>query len=180
MLIGCEHRYPKELRGLTSLEEMLISLNAAYGFITKFNIQRGEKTGPIYRKHVAGHITVFPNDVESLASTILPHPLVSALDQARFKAPWRLVEKTSFSEDGVLQIRRGHSLVNRWNKAIAVGLRHNHDISSIATQCKTMALIFYVTNYATKVEDPGRKRVAAVAEMFHIFNELALRAIEIY
>ena len=24
-----------------------------------------------------------------------------------------------------------------WNKAIAVGLRHNHDISFIATQCKT-------------------------------------------
>jgi len=89
----------------------------------------------------------------------------------RFKAPWRLVEKTLFSEDGVLQIRRGHSLVNRWNKAIAVGLRHNRNISFIATQCKTMALIFYVTNYAIKVEDPVWKRVAAAAEMFHVFNE---------
>ncbi|KAM4054524.1 PIF1-like helicase [Hirsutella rhossiliensis] len=45
-------------------------------------------------------------------------------------------------------------MVNRWNKAIAVGLRHNHDISFIATQRKTMALMYYVTNYATKVEDP--------------------------
>jgi len=89
----------------------------------------------------------------------------------RFKAPWRLVEKTLFSEDGVLQIRRGHSLVNRWNKAIAVGLRHNHNISFIATQCKTTALIFYVTNYAIKVEDPVWKRVAAAAEMFHVLNE---------
>ncbi|XP_044714717.1 PIF1-like helicase domain-containing protein [Hirsutella rhossiliensis] len=51
-------------------------------------------------------------------------------------------------------IRRTHSMVNRWNKAIAVGLRHNHDISFIATQRKTMALMYYVTNYATKVEDP--------------------------
>ncbi|KAF2175352.1 hypothetical protein K469DRAFT_702370 [Zopfia rhizophila CBS 207.26] len=72
----------------------------------------------------------------------------------RFKAPWRLVERTSFREDGVLQIRRRHGMVNRWNKAIAVGLRHNHDISFIGTQCKTMAIVFYVTNYATKVEDP--------------------------
>ncbi|KAH7248429.1 hypothetical protein B0J15DRAFT_63152 [Fusarium solani] len=57
-------------------------------------------------------------------------------------------------------------MVNRWNKAMAVGLRHNHDISFIATRCKTMAIVFYVTNYATKVEDPVWKRVAAAAELF--------------
>ncbi|KAJ4176747.1 hypothetical protein NW759_017504 [Fusarium solani] len=55
-------------------------------------------------------------------------------------------------------------MVNRWNKAMAVGLRHNHDISFIATQCKTMALVYYLTNYATKVEDPVWKRVAAASE----------------
>ncbi|KAM4061175.1 PIF1-like helicase [Hirsutella rhossiliensis] len=64
-----------------------------------------------------------------------------------------------------MEIRRTHSMVNRWNEAIAVGLRHNHDISFIATQRKTMALIYYVTNYATKVEDPVWKRVAAAAEL---------------
>jgi hypothetical protein len=81
MHIGCEHRYPRELRELTPLEEKLISLNAAYGFITKFNVQRGQQTGPTYRKHVVGHISVFPNDVDSLAARILPHPLVSTLEQ---------------------------------------------------------------------------------------------------
>lgn len=89
-------------------------------------------------------------------------------DLCRFKAPWRLVEKTSFTEDGVLQIRRSYSMVNRWNKAIAVGPRHNHDISFIATQCKTMSIVIYVTNYATKVEDPVWKRVAATAEVFNL------------
>ncbi|PVH91577.1 hypothetical protein DM02DRAFT_663849 [Periconia macrospinosa] len=86
-------------------------------------------------------------------------------DLCRFKAPWGLVERTSFTEDGALRIRRSHSMVNRWNKAMAVGLRHNHDISSIATQCKTMSIIYYVTNYATKVEDPVWKRAAAAAEL---------------
>jgi hypothetical protein len=81
MHIGCEHRYPRELRELTPLEEKLISLNAAYGFITKFNVQRGQQTGPTYQKHVVGHISVFPNDVDSLAARILPHPLVSTLEQ---------------------------------------------------------------------------------------------------
>ncbi|RKK84509.1 hypothetical protein BFJ68_g17351, partial [Fusarium oxysporum] len=85
-------------------------------------------------------------------------------DLCRFKAPWKLVEKTAFNPDGVLQIRRSHSMVNRWNKAIAVGLRHNHDISFIATQCKTMALVYYLTNYATKVEDAVWKRMAAASE----------------
>ncbi|KAM6514382.1 hypothetical protein FALCPG4_015531 [Fusarium falciforme] len=87
-------------------------------------------------------------------------------DLCRFKAPWRLVEKTAFTAEGVLQVRRTHPMVNRWNKAIAVGLRHNHDISFIATQRKTMALIYYVTNYATKVEDPLWKRVAAAVELW--------------
>ena len=87
-------------------------------------------------------------------------------DLCRFKAPWRLVEKTAFTEDGVLQIRRNHCMVNRWNKAMAVGLRHNHDISFIASQCKTMAVVYYVTNYATKLDDPIWKRVAAAAEVF--------------
>jgi hypothetical protein len=83
----------------------------------------------------------------------------------RFKAPWRLVQETAFKEGGVLEIRRNHSMVNRWNKAIAVGLRHNHDISFIGTQSRTMAIVFYVTNYATKLEDPVWKRAAAAAQL---------------
>ena len=92
-------------------------------------------------------------------------------DLCWFKVPWKLVERTAFTEDGVLQIRRNHSMVNRWNKAIAVGLRHNHDISFIATQRKTMAIVYYMTNYVTKVEDPMWKWVAAVAELFHILDK---------
>lgn len=86
-------------------------------------------------------------------------------DLCRFKAPWKLVETTALTPDGVLEIRRTHPMVNRWNQAMAVGLRHNHDISFIATQRKTMALVYYVTNYATKVEDPIWKRVAAAADL---------------
>lgn len=49
---------------------------------------------------------------------------------------------------------------------MAVGLRHNHDISFIGTQSKTIALIYYLTNYTTKVQDPVWKRVAIAAELF--------------
>lgn len=61
-------------------------------------------------------------------------------------------------------------MVNGWNRATAVGLRHNHDISFIATQCKTMAIVYYVANYATKVKDPVWKRAAAAAELIDVLG----------
>jgi hypothetical protein len=104
--VGCEHRYPKELEELTPLEEKLISLNSAYGFITKFNVQRGRPTGPTYRKHVTGHITVFPNDVESLAAVVLPHPLVATLKDVH--VIWTGPERpTPFDVGKLLSVRPG-------------------------------------------------------------------------
>ncbi|KAJ4221417.1 hypothetical protein NW757_014466 [Fusarium falciforme] len=72
----------------------------------------------------------------------------------RFKAPWKIIDATGLSDDGLLTIRRNHSLVNRYNKAMAVGLRHNHDVSMILTMTKGLAMVFYITNYATKLDTP--------------------------
>ncbi|KAF4469092.1 arrestin domain-containing [Fusarium albosuccineum] len=83
----------------------------------------------------------------------------------RFRAPWKLFTKSEFGSDGILRLQRSHPMINRWNKPMAVGLRHNHDISFIGTQSKTMALIYYLTNYATKIQDPIWKRVAVAAEL---------------
>lgn len=35
--LGCEHKFPQELEGLTPVEEKLIALNSCYGFITKYS-----------------------------------------------------------------------------------------------------------------------------------------------
>jgi len=35
-----------------------------------------------------------------------------------------------------------------------------------------MAIVFYMTNYTTKVEDPVWKRAAAAVELFYIFGEV--------
>jgi len=40
LALTCKYKYPEELGDLTPFEEKLISLNTAYGFITKFNLQR--------------------------------------------------------------------------------------------------------------------------------------------
>ncbi|KAM4067620.1 hypothetical protein HRG_001496 [Hirsutella rhossiliensis] len=50
--------FPDELKGLTPVEEKLISLNSCYG-------------------HVRGHITVFPNNVQELATKCSRTPFAS-------------------------------------------------------------------------------------------------------
>ncbi|KAL6411732.1 hypothetical protein AUP68_04106 [Ilyonectria robusta] len=116
------------------------------------------------------HLSSMIADIDGEDQATYRDCIIQYIDSVFSEAPWRLVEKTTFTADGVLQIRRRYSMVNRWNKAMAVGLRHNHDISFIATQRKTMALIYYVTNYATKVEDPVWKRVAAAAELLPVIS----------
>jgi hypothetical protein len=89
----------------------------------------------------------------------------------RFKAPWKLVEETGFTEDGLLKIRRNHPLVNRYNKSLAVGLRHNHDVSIIVTKTKGLAMLYYITNYATKLDTPMWKRLALAADVFRQLHQ---------
>ncbi|EFZ03310.2 PIF1 protein [Metarhizium robertsii ARSEF 23] len=120
--------------------------------------------------HGNANLSTMITDVDGEDKATYRERIIRYIDSVFCEAPWRLVEKTAFTADGVLQIRRRHSMVNRWNKAMAVGLRHNHDISFIATQRKTMALVFYVTNYTTKAEDPVWKRVAAAAELLPVVS----------
>jgi len=105
------------------------------------------------------------NQVHTHSATCVKYAFAGGREKCRFGAPWPLVARTMFTADGGLQIKRNHPHVNRWNKAIAVGLRHNHDIHFIGTRCKSLAIIFYLTNYATKVEDPVWKRLAAARDL---------------
>ncbi|KAM4063613.1 PIF1 protein [Hirsutella rhossiliensis] len=80
MAIGCEHRYPDELDDLSPVEERLIALHAPFGYITKFTVDNKTRSGISYRKHVKGHIVVFPNKVDDLVATVLPYPLLQAIE----------------------------------------------------------------------------------------------------
>jgi hypothetical protein len=89
--IGCEHKYPEVLKNLSPAEEFLISLNKAYGFFARFRKDKTNATGTYYRRHVKGHITVFPGDVENIVTTILPHSLLDRLDEIHVS--WSGAEK---------------------------------------------------------------------------------------
>jgi hypothetical protein len=81
-------------------------------------------------------------------------------DLCRFKAPWKLYEKTEFTDDGLFHVRRDHPRVNRYNPALSVGLRHNTDVCFLPTKSSGLSMVYYSTNYSTKLDTPLWKRAA--------------------
>ena len=117
--LGCEHMYPDELKGLTPIEEKLIALNSCYGFFTKYSVPKGQRQNATYPKHIKGHITVFPNNVQELATNVLPHPLLKVMDEVHVS--WQGREKPAPSDlSALLSVRR--RVVER---ALAWLKRHN-------------------------------------------------------
>ena len=103
--LGCEHMFPEELKGLTPVEEKLIALNSCYGFITKYSIPEGHRQNVRYPRHVKGHITVFPNNVQELATRVLPHPILKVMDDIHVS--WQGPEKPVPSDlSALLSVRR--------------------------------------------------------------------------
>ncbi|KAJ4175614.1 hypothetical protein NW767_015725 [Fusarium falciforme] len=97
--------FPEELKGLTPVEEKLIALNSCYGFVTRYSIASSQKQSARYPKHIKGHITVFPNNVQELATNVLPHPLVQVMEEIHVS--WQGAEKPAPSDlSGLLSVRR--------------------------------------------------------------------------
>ena len=103
--LECEHMFPEELKGLTPVEEKLISLNSCYGFIARYAVQGGRRQSTAYPKHIKGHITVFPNNVQELVSNVLPHPLLKVMDDIHVSWHGRAKPKPS-DLSRLLSVRR--------------------------------------------------------------------------
>ena len=114
--LGCEHMFPEELKGLTPVEEKLIALNSCYGFITKYSVADGYRQSTRHPRHVRGHITVFPNNVQELVTKVLPHPLLKVMDEIHVS--WQGPEKPEPSDLAVLLSVRRRVVENalRWLK----------------------------------------------------------------
>ncbi len=104
----------------------------------------------------------------SIKEALKAGPGKCRMQLCRFRAPWKLVPETGFTEDGLLEVKRDHQMVNQYNQSMAIGLRHNHDISLILTRKKGLALIHYICNYATKLNAPMWKRLALAAELLDV------------
>src|SRR5436305_3804126 len=78
----------------------------------------------------------------------------SGSKSCRFGAPWKVIPETYCSEEGVVNLKRNEAYLNKWNPLMASLLRCNHDISFIPTQSGFLGLVYYITDYATKLAKP--------------------------
>jgi hypothetical protein len=82
----------------------------------------------------------------------------------RFGMPHALLHTSRVDEHGIIHLARNHAWINPWNPAIASCIRSNHDISWIPTVSKSLSLLYYITNYATK-DDVSPWQMAAKAAL---------------
>jgi hypothetical protein len=78
------------------------------------------------------------------------HQQRSLHNVCRFGMPRDLLKASKVDEHGIIHLARNHAWVNPWNPSIASCIRSNHDISWIPTVSKSLSLLYYITNYATK------------------------------
>ncbi|KAI7970124.1 hypothetical protein EIK77_000334 [Talaromyces pinophilus] len=88
----------------------------------------------------------------------------SRKNACRFGMPRDLVPTSTIDEFGLIHLARSHAWINPWNPAIASCVRSNQDISWIPTISKTLSLIYYITNYATK-DDVSPWQIVAKAAL---------------
>jgi hypothetical protein len=81
-----------------------------------------------------------------------------------FNMPRELVASSTVDESGIVHLARNDAWVNPWNPAIASCIRSNQDVSWIPTVSKSLALVYYITNYATK-DDVSPEQLLAKAAL---------------
>lgn len=81
----------------------------------------------------------------------------------RFQIPRSLVNVSKIDEFGIIHLSQNHTWTNPWNPSIASCIRSNHDISWIPTISKSLSLLYYITNYATKDNVSSGQMVAKAA-----------------
>ena len=72
----------------------------------------------------------------------------------RFGAPWKLIEKSYRDQNGNINLRRNDRYVNKWNPVMASALRCNHDVKFLPGEKNFLELVYYITDYATKISKP--------------------------
>lgn len=89
----------------------------------------------------------------------------------RFDFPRPKSVGSHIDHNRTIQLRRDNLWVNSWNPVIASLIRSNHNINFIPSSIKALALIHYITNYATKGDCSQHQRVMAAAMVRKAFDD---------
>jgi hypothetical protein len=95
---------------------------------------------------------------------------ISNVIVCRFRFPKKLHVEACLDTYGRIHLPRNNHMINRWNPAISSVLQSNHDISFIPSQSKTLASVYYMTNYATK-DDIKLHQVVMMAAVLRLSQE---------
>lgn len=109
-------------------------------------------------------------DVQSIAPPAARPKRKDDENECRYDYPKPLVICTQWL-NGLFQIKRDHPRVNRHNKSLTVGLRHNSDVSFIPTIHKALAVCYYLTNYATKLFTPISLFILLTVQLVETMNQ---------
>ena len=88
----------------------------------------------------------------------------------KFDFPQPSLPNSEIDMNGTIGLKWDNVWVNPWNLAIASLIRSNHDINFIPSSIKALALIYYITNYATKGDCSQYQRVMVVAIVRKVFD----------
>ncbi len=108
------------------------------------------------QKHVCGAVCVKYGNAEKRKQ--------STGTTCRFGSPWRCHDATHINEEtGNINLRRRDPRLNRFSKVLSTAFRFNHDWTFIATKTRVLSTLYYIGNYATKLETPIYQRVALMS-----------------
>ena len=83
----------------------------------------------------------------------------------RFGAPWKLVEKSHRDESSNINLRRNDPYMNKWNPVMASILQCNYDVKFISGESSFLGLVYYITDYMTKISKPLYHTFSIAAEL---------------
>ena len=139
---------------VTSIKEWDIAAAVKQNYLTEFSRQLARNSNQLAAKcqvHSLRHnATCFKYGVPGTKN-------------CRFNFPRPLVETTTINNLGTIDIQKNHVWVNPFNLTLMSITRSNHDVNCIPSNVKALALVRYITNYATEKDCSQYQRVMGAA-----------------
>ena len=79
----------------------------------------------------------------------------------------------------IIELKRNNSWVYPWNLALSFFIWSNHNINFLPTKMKALAIIYYITNYATKDNCSQYQYIMFTAIIQKAYEDIQIKTIAI-
>ncbi len=95
--------------------------------------------------------------------------------KCQFDFPRPCINKSKMTALSSIEILQNHLWINPWNSALTSLIRSNHDINYFLSNVKALALVCYITNYATKGDYSQYQRMMSTTFIQNAHNKAMLQ-----